>query len=173
MVFRCNKKPVRTYLRTEECALTSYLSTSPKHDLGDLIPNRNGLRSIPVVVSFTESGRVLVGEEAVEILLEHPERSVVGFKRLLGKNFSEVTDFVDAAQYKIVGLEGDGIAIEMSFNDEKTHYKATEIMGLFIKELKDMAEQYIGEQVKEAIISVPFSYGDRGRVCVVRGSVIH
>ena len=110
----------------------------------------------------------MVGEEAVETLLTHPERSVTGFMRLLGKNFSEVTDFVDAAGYSIVGLENDQLAIEMWAGETRMLYSATEVTALMIKELKNMAEEYIGKEINETAMSIPASYGDRERVCVDR-----
>ncbi|KAF2440155.1 heat shock protein 70 [Karstenula rhodostoma CBS 690.94] len=118
-----------------------------------IIPDKHGSLTIPSVVSFTDTGEVLVGQDAVEILLSHPERSITGFKRLLGRTYEEVGDFVNDAHYKIVERNGTP-AIEVSLESESKVVYPTEIAALVIKKLKSMAEGFLGEEIKEAVTAL-------------------
>lgn len=118
------------------------------------------------MISFTDTGEVVIGQEAVEILLSHPERSITGFKRLLGRNFSEIQDFVGEAHYKII--ERDDIpAIEIPLNSGSMILNATETTALMIEHLKAMAEESLGQKVTKTAITVPSIFDDRHRVYVV------
>jgi molecular chaperone DnaK (HSP70) len=117
------------------------------------------------VVSFTETGEVMVGQDALEILFSHPEHSVTGFKRLLGRTYNEVGDFVHKAHYKIIE-RNETPAVEIATESGSRFYNPTDIAALVIKQLKTMAEEFIGEEIKETVLTVPAIFNDRQRVCV-------
>lgn len=138
--------------------------TNPRNDTTHIIPDKYGNLAIPSVVSFTDTGDVLVGHEAVEILISHPERSITGFKRLLGKTYEEVGDFVNEAHYKIVERNGTPAVEILLVSGSKVVYP-TEIAALVIKHLKSMAEDFLGEVIKETVVTVPAVFNDHQRAC--------
>jgi molecular chaperone DnaK (HSP70) len=140
------------------------LRQSSTGDTIHVMPDRYGNFAIPSVVSFTETGEALVGQDALDILFLHPERSVTGFKRLLGRSYHEVGDFVHEAHYKIVE-RNETPAIEIATGSESKFYDPIDIAALVIQRLKTMADEFIGEETKETILTVPAIFNDRQRVC--------
>ncbi|KAL5456228.1 hypothetical protein PMIN06_004028 [Paraphaeosphaeria minitans] len=112
-----------------------------------IIPDKYGNLAIPSVVSFKEAGEAVVGQDALDILLSHPEQSVTGFKRLLGKTYEQGGVFFDEAHYKIIFKTNGTPAIEIPLASGSVEFYPMEILALVIHELKTMAEKFLGEKI--------------------------
>ncbi|KAL5391692.1 hypothetical protein DPSP01_000986 [Paraphaeosphaeria sporulosa] len=96
------------------------------------------------------------------MLISHPERSVTGFKRLLGRSYQEIGNFVNGAHYKIIERTGNPI-IQIPLQSGSREFQPTEVLAFMIHELKIMAEEFIGEKIKEAVVTVPAGFNDSQR----------
>ncbi|KAL5423909.1 hypothetical protein PMIN04_003578 [Paraphaeosphaeria minitans] len=123
-----------------------------------IIPDKYGNLAIPSVVSFKEAGEAVVGQDALDILLSHPEQSVTGFKRLLGKTYEQGGGFFDEAHYKIIFKTNGTPAIEIPLASGSVEFYPMKILALVIHELKTMAEKFLGEKIKEAVVTIPASF---------------
>ncbi|OAG02148.1 HSP70-domain-containing protein [Paraphaeosphaeria sporulosa] len=132
------------------------------NDTTHIIPDKYGNLVLPSVVSFTDTGEALVGQDAIDMLISHPERSVTGFKRLLGRSYQEIGNFVNGAHYKIIERTGNPI-IQIPLQSGSREFQPTEVLAFMIHELKIMAEEFIGEKIKEAVVTVPAGFNDSQR----------
>ena len=126
-----------------------------------VIPNREGARTTPSVVGFTKGGERLVGQIAQRRALTHPEDTIYGVKRLLGRRFAstEIQSAVRLCPYKIVeGPNGDA-----HIQIQGRVYSPPEIEAVILLELKEAAQDYLREPVEDAIISVPAYFNDSQR----------
>ena len=108
-------------------------------------------------MSFTDTGEVLVGQDAADILRSHPERSVTGFKRLIGRDYEDVRNFVNNTHYMIVEKEGKPV-IEIPLASGSKQFLPTEILTLVLRELKSVAEDFVGGSIEQAVLTVPASF---------------
>ena len=126
-----------------------------------VIANVEGNRTTPSVVAFSSSGERLVGQVAKRQAVTNPTRTLHAIKRLIGRKFSdaEVKKSIEISPFKIVnGKEGDA-AVEV---DAKVMTPA-EISAMILTKMKQTAEEYLGEEVTEAVITVPAYFNDSQR----------
>ncbi|HME92024.1 MAG TPA: molecular chaperone DnaK, partial [Myxococcaceae bacterium] len=124
-----------------------------------VITNEEGSRLTPSVVAFTKDGERLVGQVAKRQAITNPERTVYSIKRFMGRRFEEVTEETKLVPYKVVrGSNGDA-RVEI----DGKQYSAPEISAQVLLKLKRAAENYLGEKVTEAVITVPAYFNDAQR----------
>ena len=126
-----------------------------------VIPNQEGDRTTPSIVAFTNKGERLVGHIAKRQALTNPQNTVYGVKRLLGRRFDsrEVRAALDVCPYRIVEATNGDAHIQI---DDRI-YSPPEIEAVILSRLKAAAEDYLGEPVVEAILSVPAYFNDSQR----------
>ncbi len=124
-----------------------------------IIANAEGQRTTPSVVAYTKSGEVLVGAAARRQAVTNPENTVFSAKRFIGCSFTERQDEAGKMPYKVV--EGNGGAAVFEILGKKVH--PTEIAAKVLAKLKQAAEDYLGEKVDEAVITVPAYFNDSQR----------
>src|SRR5216683_1118918 len=123
-----------------------------------VIPNEEGGRTTPSVVGFTKTGERLVGQVAKRQAITNPENTVYSIKRFMGRRFDEVTEEIKMVPYKVV-QSGDHVAV-LAQGKEHT---PPQISALILQKLKKAAEDYLGEKVTEAVITVPAYFNDAQR----------
>src|SRR5665213_753721 len=123
-----------------------------------VIPNEEGGRTTPSVVAFTKGGERLVGQVAKRQAITNPDNTVYSIKRFMGRRFNEVNDEMKMVPYK-VKQQGDHIVVEAQGKD----YTPQEISGMILQKLKKAAEDYLGQTVTEAVITVPAYFNDAQR----------
>jgi molecular chaperone DnaK len=123
-----------------------------------VIPNEEGGRTTPSVVGFTKTGERLVGQVAKRQAITNPENTVFSVKRFMGRRFEEVNEEMKMVPYKVV-RQGDNVAIVA----QDKQYTPPEVSALILQKLKKAAEDYLGEKVTEAVITVPAYFNDAQR----------
>jgi len=126
-----------------------------------VIANVEGNRTTPSVVAFSDSGERLVGQVAKRQAVTNPTRTLFAMKRLIGRNFTdaEVKKSIELSPFKIVTGKDGHAAIEV----EGKVYTPAEISAMVLTKMKATAEQYLGEPVTEAVITVPAYFNDAQR----------
>ena len=124
-----------------------------------VITNEEGARTTPSVVAWAKDGELLVGQAARRQAITNPERTVFSVKRFMGNSFEEVSKEAGRVPYKVVKGKGGGSAIEI---DGKKN-SPPEISAKILLKLKRAAEEYLGETVTEAVITVPAYFNDAQR----------
>src|ERR1700761_2743447 len=123
-----------------------------------VIPNEEGGRTTPSVVAFTKTGERLVGQVAKRQAITNPENTIYSIKRFMGRRYEEVGEELKMVPYK-VEAEGDHVAIVA----HGKKYTPPEISAMILQKLKKSAENYLGEKVNEAVITVPAYFNDAQR----------
>jgi molecular chaperone DnaK len=123
-----------------------------------VIPNEEGSRTTPSVVAFTKTGERLVGQVAKRQGITNPENTVYSIKRFMGRRYEEITDELKMVPYK-VEREGDHVVIVA----QGKKYTPPEISAMILQKLKKAAEDYLGEKVSQAVITVPAYFNDAQR----------
>jgi len=123
-----------------------------------VIPNEEGGRTTPSIVAFTKSGERLVGMVAKRQAITNPENTVYSIKRFMGRRLNEVGDEMKMVPYKVVA-KGDNIAVVAQGKE----YTAPEVSAMILQKLKKAAEDYLGQSVTEAVITVPAYFNDAQR----------
>ena len=124
-----------------------------------VIANPEGGRTTPSVVAFTKSGERLVGQTAKRQAITNPENTVYSIKRFMGRRFDEVQSEIKTVPYKVVaGQRG-----EVKVLAQGKEYTPPEISAMILQKMKDAAEQYMGEKVTQAVITVPAYFNDSQR----------
>ena len=116
------------------------------------IPNSEGNYTTPSYVAFTKDGEIKVGEAAKRQASLNPENTIYNIKRLMGKTYEQVKHL--KRPYKIVNNNGKA-AVEVIFEGKKKIYSPEEISAMILQKMKKTAEDYLGVEVKNSIISVP------------------
>ncbi|MCX7913609.1 MAG: molecular chaperone DnaK [Thermodesulfovibrionales bacterium] len=126
-----------------------------------VIPNQEGSRTTPSVVAFTEKGERLVGQIAKRQAITNPENTIFSIKRLMGRKFNskEVEHARKRLPYKIVEAPNQDAHVEI----RGKRYSPPEISAMILQKLKQAAEDYLGEPVTEAVITVPAYFDDSQR----------
>src|SRR3954468_17890809 len=124
-----------------------------------VIPNAEGARTTPSVVAFTESGERLVGQLARRQSIMNPKGTIYSAKRFIGRRFDEISEEAKAVSFDVV--EGEGGAARFEVRGKK--YSPEEISAQVLRKLADDAGKYLGERVKEAVITVPAYFNDAQR----------
>src|ERR1700680_2612684 len=123
-----------------------------------VIPNEEGGRTTPSVIGFTKTGERLVGQVAKRQAITNPENTVYSIKRFMGRRYDEVSEEIKMVPYKVV-KSGDHVAI-LAQGKEHT---PPQISAMILQKLKKAAEDYLGEKVNEAVITVPAYFNDAQR----------
>ncbi|MBV8705752.1 MAG: Fe-S protein assembly chaperone HscA [Acidobacteriaceae bacterium] len=124
-----------------------------------IIEDAESRKIVPSIVSLTKDGRLLAGEEARELLLTHPERTVYSVKRLMGRGVADVQDELKLFPFRIAGDSQSVIKLQL---DDRT-FTPPEISAAVLKQLKDNAELALGAPITEAVITVPAYFNDAQR----------
>jgi molecular chaperone DnaK len=123
-----------------------------------VIANEEGGRTTPSIVAFTKSGERLVGQVAKRQAITNPENTVYSVKRFMGRRLNEVGGELKMVPYKVVG-KGDKIEIVAQGKE----YTPEEVSAMILQKLKKAAEDYLGQSVTEAVITVPAYFNDAQR----------
>jgi L1 cell adhesion molecule like protein len=129
----------------------------------EIIANECGNRITPSFVSFTADER-LIGDAAKSGIASNPSNTVFDAKRLIGKNYndSQVQDSLKHLSYKVIN-KSNKPTIEVEFRNETKEFSAEEIGSMVLGKMKEIAEAYLGEEVKDAVITVPAYFNDSQR----------
>jgi len=128
-------------------------------DKPTVIVNSEGGRITPSVVAFTKTGERLVGQVAKRQAALNPEKTVYSIKRFMGRKFSEVGEELKQVTYKVVPGPNDAVRVDI---DGKL-YSPEEISSFILRKLADDAAKYLGEKVRDVVITVPAYYNDAQR----------
>src|ERR1700716_4062203 len=123
-----------------------------------IIPNAEGGRITPSVVAFTKTGERLVGQVAKRQAITNPDNTIFSIKRFMGRRYEEVTEELKMVPFK-VEPEGDHVVIVA----HGKRYSPPEISAMILQKLKKAAEDYLGEKVTDAVITVPAYFNDAQR----------
>ncbi|MCF8297701.1 MAG: molecular chaperone DnaK [Saprospiraceae bacterium] len=124
-----------------------------------VIPNSEGKRTTPSMVAFTENGERKVGDPAKRQAITNPEKTVSSIKRFMGETFDRVSKEVNRISYKVV--KGDNNTPRVKI-DERL-YSPQEISAIILQKMKKTAEDYLGQEVTDAVITVPAYFSDSQR----------
>src|ERR1051325_5276170 len=126
-----------------------------------VIENAEGGRTTPSVVAFTESGERLVGQVAKRQAITNPQNTVFAIKRLIGRRFDDplVQKAMKVLPYKIVKADNGDAWVEI----RGKKYSPAEISAFILQKMMQTAEDYLGEKVTEAVITVPAYFNDSQR----------
>ncbi|HET9676146.1 MAG TPA: molecular chaperone DnaK, partial [Solirubrobacterales bacterium] len=124
-----------------------------------VIPNAEGNRTTPSVVAFTKSGERLVGQVAKRQSVTNPQNTIFSIKRFMGRKYAEVNEEMKMVPYGVERAENGDVRV--SVDDKK--YSPPEISAMILGKLKQAAEDYLGEKVDRAVITVPAYFNDAQR----------
>ena len=124
-----------------------------------VITNPEGTRTTPSVVGFTRGGERLVGQVAKRQAVTNPENTIYSIKRFVGRRLEEVKSEIETVPYKVLsGSNGEARIVAQG-----KEYPPPEISAMVLQKMKDAAEQYLGEKVTQAVITVPAYFNDSQR----------
>ena len=124
-----------------------------------VIPNSEGKRTTPSIVAFVENGERKVGDPAKRQAITNPTKTIYSIKRFMGNKFNEVANEIKRVPYKVVKGENNTPRVEI--DDRK--YSPQEISAMTLQKMKKTAEDYLGQEVTEAVITVPAYFNDSQR----------
>lgn len=124
-----------------------------------VIPNDEGKRTTPSIVAFMDNGERKVGDPAKRQAITNPERTISSIKRFMGTRFSEMSGEVGRTSYKVE--KGDNDTIRVDIDGRK--YTPQEISAMVLQKMKKTAEDFLGQEVTEAVITVPAYFNDSQR----------
>ena len=124
-----------------------------------VITNAEGGRTTPSVVAFTKEGNRLVGQPAKRQAITNPTNTISSVKRFMGRKFDEVTREMEEVPYKIVSGPGGRSQIQIGADS----YSPPEISAMILQKMKQTAEEYLGEKVEDAVVTVPAYFNDSQR----------
>jgi molecular chaperone DnaK len=124
-----------------------------------VIANQEGSRLTPSVVAYTKEGETLVGQVAKRQAITNPDNTVFSIKRFMGRRYDEVLQEMKLAPYKVIKAPNGDARVEI----RGKVYSPPEISALVLRKLKEAAEAYLGEPVRQAVITVPAYFNDSQR----------
>ncbi|HEX8575211.1 MAG TPA: molecular chaperone DnaK, partial [Flavobacterium sp.] len=124
-----------------------------------VIPNSEGKRTTPSIIAFVEGGEIKVGDPAKRQAVTNPTKTIASIKRFMGRNFSETTEEAQRVPYKVV--KGDNNTPRVDVDGRL--YTAQELSAMTLQKMKKTAEDYLGQTVTEAVITVPAYFNDAQR----------
>jgi molecular chaperone DnaK len=124
-----------------------------------VIPNAEGHRTTPSIVAFTKGGERLVGHVAKRQAITNAERTVYSIKRFMGRVGNEVTPERSRVPYKVVGNGAEPVAVEI----DGKKFSPPEVSAMILQAMKKIAEDYLGETVTQAVVTVPAYFNDAQR----------
>ena len=128
-----------------------------------VITNSEGARTTPSIVGFAKDGERLVGQSAKRQAVTNPENTIFSAKRLIGRKYKEVKNEVKNLPYEVVSGKNGDAYIKCKEGDEEKEYAPEFISSIILSKLKADAEAYLGEEVKQAVITVPAYFNDSQR----------
>merc|ERR1711966_133748 len=135
-----------------------------QHDRVEVIANDQGNRTTPSYVAFTDTER-LIGDSAKNQVAMNPHNTVFDAKRLIGRRFQDAAVQDDAKHFpfKVICRDGDKPAIEVKYKGETKVFSPEEISAMVLLKMKEVAESFLGKEVKNAVITVPAYFNDSQR----------
>jgi molecular chaperone DnaK len=124
-----------------------------------VIANDEGRRTTPSVVAFLKNGERKVGDPAKRQAITNPQNTITSVKRFMGRQFDEVTEEISHWSYKVA--KGDNNTVRVAIDDRL--YTPQEISAMILQKMKKTAEDYLGQEVTEAVITVPAYFNDAQR----------
>ena len=124
-----------------------------------VIPNSEGKRTTPSITSFADNGERKVGDPAKRQAITNPTKTIYSIKRFMGNSFNEVTTEAGRVPYKVVKGENNTPRVEI----DGRLYTPQELSAMILQKMKKTAEDYLGQEVKEAVITVPAYFNDAQR----------
>ncbi|SFU43862.1 molecular chaperone DnaK [Pustulibacterium marinum] len=124
-----------------------------------VIPNAEGKRTTPSVIAFVEGGEIKVGDPAKRQAVTNPHKTIYSIKRFMGDKFSESQKEVDRVPYKVVKGDNDTPRVDI----DGRLYTPQELSAMILQKMKKTAEDYLGDTVSEAVITVPAYFNDAQR----------
>ena len=124
-----------------------------------VIPNAEGARTTPSIVAFIEGGERKVGDSAKRQAITNPEKTISSIKRFMGESFSSMSKEIKNVSYKVV--KGDNNTPRVKIDDRL--YTPQEISAMVLQKMKKTAEDYLGQSVSEAVVTVPAYFNDAQR----------
>src|SRR5271168_674049 len=124
-----------------------------------VIPNDEGRRTTPSVVAFLKNGERKVGDPAKRQAITNPVNTIMSVKRFMGRHYDEVTNEISHWSYKVVRGDNNTVRIDI----DGRLYTPQEISAMILQKMKKTAEDYLGQEVSEAVITVPAYFNDAQR----------
>src|SRR3712207_180835 len=124
-----------------------------------VIANEEGRRTTPSVVAFLKNGERKVGDPAKRQAITNPHNTIMSVKRFMGRRFDEVTEEISHWSYKVT--RGDNNTVRIDIEGRK--YTPQEISAMVLQKMKKTAEDYLGQEVTDAVITVPAYFSDSQR----------
>ena len=124
-----------------------------------IIPNSEGKRTTPSIVAFVDNGERRVGDPAKRQAITNAEKTIYSIKRFMGETYDKVSKEVNRVTYKVV--KGDNNTPRVKIDDKL--YSPQEISAMVLQKMKQTAEDYLGQEVTEAVITVPAYFSDSQR----------
>jgi len=124
-----------------------------------VVPNAEGARTTPSVVAFSDKGEQLVGQVAKRQAITNPENTVFSIKRFMGRRMEEVTEEMKMVPYRVIAGTGNAVRVRARGKE----YGPEQISAAILQKMKQSAEDYLGEKVTRAVITVPAYFNDAQR----------
>jgi molecular chaperone DnaK len=124
-----------------------------------VIPNEEGKRTTPSVVAFLENGEIKVGDPAKRQAITNPQRTIASIKRFMGRRYSEVQNEIKQVPYEVIRGANDTVRIKI----DDREYTPQEISAMVLQKMKKTAEEFTGQTITEAVITVPAYFNDSQR----------
>ncbi len=124
-----------------------------------VIPNDEGKRTTPSVVAFLDNGERKVGDPAKRQAITNPHKTINSIKRFMGARYDAHVDEIEKMSYELV--KGDNDTVRVKIDDR--HYTPQEISAMILQKMKKVASEYLGQEVTEAVVTVPAYFNDSQR----------
>ncbi len=124
-----------------------------------VIPNDEGRRTTPSVVAFMDNGERKIGDPAKRQAITNPTRTISSIKRYMGLRYSEAKKEIDRSPYKVVKGDNDTVRVDI----DGRMYTAQELSAMVLQKMKKTAEDFLGQEVTEAVVTVPAYFNDSQR----------
>ncbi|MCK5118192.1 MAG: molecular chaperone DnaK [Candidatus Latescibacteria bacterium] len=124
-----------------------------------VVPNSEGGRTTPSVVAFTQSGERLVGGAAKRQAITNPQRTVFSIKRFMGRRYNEVARETEEVPFEVARGENDSARVDI----DGKHYSPPEVSAMILQKMRQTVEEYLGEKVTQAVVTVPAYFNDSQR----------
>ena len=124
-----------------------------------VIPNSEGRRTTPSIVAFVDNGERKVGDPAKRQAITNPEKTIFSIKRFMGETYDQVQKEINRVPYKVVRGDNNTPRVDI----EGRLYTPQEISAMILQKMKKTAEDYLGQEVTEAVITVPAYFSDAQR----------